>query len=368
MKIAHVVASFPPDIGGMGRVAYDESIELIKRGHEVTVFTLSYPQNQYRDDDQGIKIFRSKPLIRSGIAGLVPGWFKKFNEFDLIHLHYPFYGGAEWVWLSGRPYVTTYHMDASPTLKHRQLVKNVYDRLFAKKIMQKSKRVILVDERHYLAERKFLFPDQSVVIHNGIDTEIFKPQKKILDDLGLGGLEDKKIFLFVGNLLPIKGLSKLLKAWAKFKSSDAHLVVVGGGYREHEYRALAENYGIKNISWLGPCYDYNKIARYYSTAFATVVPSISESFSLVATESMACGTPVIASNLPGMSEKVISGETGFVFKTGDELELLESLVKMMNISTSEREIMSQKCRNLVENKYSLTGHMDKLEKLYREAV
>ncbi|MFA6105190.1 MAG: glycosyltransferase family 4 protein [Patescibacteria group bacterium] len=368
MKIAHVVASLPPDIGGMGRVAYDEASELVKRGHQVTVFTLAYFPYEYKDEKFPFKVVRAKPLVRSGIAGLVPELRQSFHDFDLVHLHYPFYGGAEWVWLSGRPYVVTYHMDASPTLKHRQLVKNVYDRLFAKRIMQKSKRVILVDERHYLAERKFIFPDQSIVIHNGINTEIFKPQTVNLHDLGLGGLENKKIFMFVGNLLPIKGLSKLLKAWHKFNRDDAHLAIVGGGYHEHEYRAEAENLKIKNITWLGACHDPEKMAKFYAAAFAVVIPSISESFSLVATEAMACETPVVSSNLPGMHEKIIDGETGYVFETGNEVDLEKSLKKIISVSHEEKKKMGEKGRKLVLDKFSMQGHMDRLEEVYKEAV
>jgi glycosyltransferase involved in cell wall biosynthesis len=368
MKIAHVVASLPPDIGGMGRVAFDEAYASAANGHDVTVFTLSYYPHSYNDINLPFKVIRARPLLRSGIAGLVPDWRNAFKKFDLIHLHYPFYGGAEWVWMSGKNYVVTYHMDAAPTLKHRQLVKNVYDRLFARRILQKAKRVILVDERHYLADRKFLFPDQSLVIHNGINTDVFKPTVARVEDLGLDEAKNKILYMFVGNLLPVKGLSKLLKAWKKALRSDIHLAVVGGGYHEHELRLEAEQHNIKNITWLGACHDLDKMAKLYSVADCVVVPSLSESFSLVTTEALSCSTPVLSSSLPGMFEKVIDDKTGFTFDPGNEEQMINAINKFANISEEKRKEMGENGRKLVLEKYSMAVHMKKLELLYKEVI
>ena len=147
MKIAHVVATFPPDIGGMGQVAADEARELARRGHDVTVFALSFPLSHYDDSAAPFKIIRSRPLIPGGAAGWVPTWRKKFTGFDLIHLHYPFYGGAESVWMNkdSVPYIITYHMDARPTALFKKPIKLVYDRFLAPRIFSKAKRVIMVD-------------------------------------------------------------------------------------------------------------------------------------------------------------------------------------------------------------------------------
>lgn len=368
MKIAHVVASLPPDVGGMGRVAFDEAYASAKNGHDVVVFTLSYFPYKYDDKDLPFKVIRTRPWLRSGIAGFVPDWRNAFKKFDLIHLHYPFYGGAEWVWMSGRNYVVTYHMDAAPISKHRRFVKNVYDRLLARRILQKAKRVVLVDERHYLADRKFLFPDQSVVIHNGVDTNVFKPVDAKVEDLGLDESSGKILFMFVGNLLPVKGLSKLLKAWKNIKRSDVHLAIVGGGYNEHEFRAEAEEYDIKNISWLGACRDQEKMVKYYSVADCVIVPSLSESFSLVSTEAMSCETPVISSRLPGMIEKVIENVTGFTFDPGNESQIEDVINKFAEMDIDKRKRMGENGRKLVIEKFSMAVHMDRLEVVYKEII
>lgn len=91
MKIAEVVATFPPSIGGMGEVCFNESEELAKRGHEVTVFTLRhFKKKEYTNEKFPFKVVRVRPFLKAGDAGLVPGIFFKLRGFDYIHLHYPF--------------------------------------------------------------------------------------------------------------------------------------------------------------------------------------------------------------------------------------------------------------------------------------
>lgn len=371
MKIAHVVATFPPDIGGMGQVAYDEARELAKRGHDVTVFALSYPLSRYNDAGLPFRIIRSRPLIPGGIAGWVPAWRKKLTGFDLIHLHYPFYGGAESAWMNAGsvPYVATYHMDAQPTIIFKRLIKLLYDRFLAPRILGKARKVILVDDNHYFSLEKKLYPAQKTILSNGIDTEQFKPGAPVPYEFGLDNLAGKRIFLFVGNLLPVKGLSLLIKAWNKLSNDSAHLLIVGGGYHESSYKKLAKKYGVADrIHWQGPCYNKDRLVKYYRTAEAVIVPSYSESFSLVAGEALASARPVIASNVPGMGARVRENETGFLFDAGDERSLLDALEKFLNLTPDQREMFGRNGRELIEKKFSLTKHVDALENIYREAV
>jgi glycosyltransferase involved in cell wall biosynthesis len=366
MRIASVVATLPPDIGGMGQVAFDEVKELTRRGHDVTVFTLSFGGRNYPEFP--FKVVREKPLIKSGAAGLVPRWKEDLKQFDLIHLHFPFYGGAEWVWLSGRPYVVTYHMDAMPDTPFRKLVKVWYDRFFALRILQKAKRVILVDRNHKFDFAKDLFREQVAEVSNGVDTDVFRAQRGDPTSLGLYGLEGKKLYLFVGNLLPVKGLSVLLRA-LKHTKTDVHLIVVGGGYHEHSYRKEAVRLGVMDrVHWVGACYDQKKLAQYYAAAEAVVVPSLSESFSLVAAEAMAMERPVIASNLPGISDRVKQNETGMLFDTGSAEQLSASIDKMAALSPEERAQMGKRGRELVSMTMSLQKHVDALEAIFRSAL
>lgn len=106
MRIAHLVCTFPPYKGGMGNVAFQQAKELVKLGHSVTVFT---PQRSIQlapepllEDEimEGIRVRRIKPWLKAGQGAFLPQFFWLLKEFDIIHLHYPFFGGAEVVWFA----------------------------------------------------------------------------------------------------------------------------------------------------------------------------------------------------------------------------------------------------------------------------
>ncbi|MEK7624978.1 MAG: glycosyltransferase family 4 protein, partial [Patescibacteria group bacterium] len=318
-----------------------------------------------------IKIVRSRPLIPGGAAGWVPAWRKQLAGFDLIHLHYPFYGGAESVWLnSGKvPYIITYHMDAQPTALFKKPIKLIYDRFLAPYIIRGARRVILVDDNHSFSLDKKISSSQKVLLPNGIDIGIFSPGVVSPNEFGLDKLVGKDLFLFVGNFLSVKGLPLLIKAWNKLSDNQAHLLVVGGGHSESSYKKLAEKFGVADrIHWQGPCYDKNRLAKYYRLAAAVIIPSFSESFSLVAGEALASGCPVIASDVPGIRGRVKDGKTGFLFESGAERGLIDALEKFMRLSTAERAGLGSAGRELIVKEFSLKKHTDLLEEVYSGSV
>ena len=382
LRIAHIIAIFPPHVGGMGTVAYEECRRLASLGHEMTVFTLSYPGQHYDDSGVPFRIVRLKPMLRVGDAGWVPGLLGKLQGFDVVHLHYPWYGGAEWVWLAGlfhkQKYVVTYHMDAVPEGWFKKLIQAVYDIFLAKAILGGAAKVFAVSKENFAINRfgKYLSGEKMVELVNGVDTEIFRPQTVDPAEVGLGDWKDKKIILFVGNLLPVKGLDIVLqvfKQWQDEKSPlegglrgmlDQRLLIVGGGYEESRYRKMTTDYGLQTtVRFVGSCTDKKELARYYNVACCAVVPSLVESFSLVAVEALACGIVVVGSNILGIRERIESD--GFLFTAGSVESLKEVLEKVLSLSTEERKVMGERGRKKVVEKYSLEKHMQKLEAAYR---
>jgi glycosyltransferase involved in cell wall biosynthesis len=262
-------------------------------------------------------------------------------------------------------------MDAAPTQVHRWFIQKLYDWTIAKFILRSAEQVLFVDDEQSqkLALRKKLSPNKIVILPNGIDVEIFKPQPVTVKDFTLDDLEGKPIFLFVGNLLPVKGLEVLLKAWSKLENKDAVLLVVGGGYAEERYRKLAGQLALGNrVRWLGSCTDRKKLARYYSLATATIVPSFSESFSLVAAEAAACGSPVIGSDIHGMRARVIPNKTGILFQPKNVASLTQAIQQVLAMSETERKQCGMQGRELIENNFSLPRHVDELEKVYKHLL
>ncbi len=369
MRIAHVVSTFSPQIGGMGSVCADEARSLVALGHEVTVFTLNYGEENYHEHDKVLpfKIIRLKPLVKFGDAGLVPQILGKLkNNFDLIHLHYPFYGGAEWLVFSKTPMVISYHMDAQAR-GLKSAFQKIYDLIWPKFIFNKAKKIILVDPLFRSSKLlQNISEDKIVEINNGIDLDIFKPQPVDLEKLDLSELKNKKIILFVGNILPLKRLDLLIRSLKLINSDDLVLLVVGGGYDSQNCQQLAKDLGVdKHIVFVGPCQDKLRLAQYYNVASCVAIPSDYESFSLVAVEAMACGKPLVVSNLPIFKTKLTSAT---FFEKGSLENLAEALKKVLSLSVEEKRIITDLQIEKVKKDFSQQGHIQKLEDVYNKII
>lgn len=156
MKIAEIISRFPPDVGGMGSVCLQNARELARRGHDVTVFTVDY-KSGYKDENQDFKVVRlSSPFIY-GAGGVFPHLYSKLRSFDLVHLHYPFFGGAEYVYLSsllrGQPYFLTYHCDAFGDSPLRSTIIRAYEALLLKSILHRAGSIGALTREHLQSRR-----------------------------------------------------------------------------------------------------------------------------------------------------------------------------------------------------------------------
>src|SRR3989338_2915406 len=113
MKIAQVVSTYPPYRGGMGKVAHEYTERLRARGHHVHVFTPAYRFSRYDVP----YVHRVPSPVSIGNAGFTPSLFQRLRGFYVVHLHYPFFGGAEPIIVrralrDDQKLVLTYHMDS----------------------------------------------------------------------------------------------------------------------------------------------------------------------------------------------------------------------------------------------------------------
>jgi D-inositol-3-phosphate glycosyltransferase len=251
-------------------------------------------------------------------------------SYDLIHSHY---------WLSGRlavlfaehwgvPMVSMFHTLAK--LKNR-VAESAAEREqevrfeIERRTMAASDRVIAATEidrtqivRHYGQ----LAPIG--VIPGGVDLELFKPRARREARAALGMAADQKTLLFVGRIQRLKGLEILLRAFAQLSDLEARVLIVGGQpTTTHETREitrlqhLAQKLGIAERVTFGGAVSHERLPLYYAAADVTVMPSSYESFGLVAVESLACGTPVVATRVGGLASIVRDGETGFLIPWRD---------------------------------------------------
>ena len=138
-KIAQVVCHLPPDAGGIGMVAHSYADKLAKRGYDVSVFV---PQGK-KDiaKDKRYKVVYLKTFIKSGLGAFVPQLIFKLRKFDIVHLHYPFFGAAGFVALlkmfkkTKQQLVLSYHQDVHLT-GWQGLYERTTRKLFLRKILQ----------------------------------------------------------------------------------------------------------------------------------------------------------------------------------------------------------------------------------------
>jgi glycosyltransferase involved in cell wall biosynthesis len=368
LNIAEVVATFPPYHGGMGYVCYHNSRELARRGHAVTVFTLEHGRLSYDADPHEFSIVRLKTPLLMGDGGIVPQLCCHLKKFDVVHLHYPFYGGAEYValasFLSKIPLLLTYHMDVFGNTTFKRLLIGMYEPLFMKATIGQAGRIGALTREHLNSSKIAGFMDRSRVVEipNGVDEERFRPREKDRALVERHGLEGKTVILFVGNLQPFKGLHLLIEALAGIQDNTVVLLVVGGGYREEEYRRQVRELKLTDrVIFAGPQSPHEDLPAYYNLGDFLVLPSThSEAFPLVVLEAFSSGIPVIVSSLPGPSGIVDNGRDGLIAQAGDVNDLKDKILYLVS-HRDERRTWGDAGREKVLNKYSWSRVGDVLE-------
>jgi D-inositol-3-phosphate glycosyltransferase len=258
------------------------------------------------------------------------------RTYDLLHSHY---------WLSGVaaqrlarrwrvPHVTMFH-----TLAHLKQLANPAEvestlRLeMERHLIQHADRIIATthDERAQMLRHCGATSGRVDVIPCGVDLRRFVAHDRQEARARLGLKVDQPVLLFVGRLDPFKGPDVFLKAAAMMRKK-AQLVIVGGklsGDPEIEkLRQLACDLRIqKRVHFLG-ARPQEELPLIYSAADVTVVPSYHESFGMAAVESLACGTPVVATRAGGLLTVIRHGETGYLVPRcpGFFAERLDSLL------------------------------------------
>ncbi|MFH0865313.1 MAG: glycosyltransferase family 4 protein [Bacteroidota bacterium] len=376
MKIAQIISTFPPYHGGMGYICFHNAIQLARRGHDLTVFTIDYGKMNYNNDPSDFKIVRLKTPLVYGDAGMVPQLYRMLDEFDIIHLHYPFFGAAEYVYLTNifkkKKYFLTYHMDVFGDTNLKKLIIGVYEPLLMKKII-KGAQGICSPGNEYLKSTKAgsIIPWSKVmqVGYGGVDISRYAPRPKDKSLLKKHGLENKTVALFVGNLIPFKGLHILIDAIAEIDDASLALLVVGGGYNEKAYKKQVKNRGVEDrIIFAGPQFPDKKLPDYYNLCDFLVLPSThSESFGLVILEAMASGKPAIVTALPGPSQLINHGVDGLISKTGSYTDLKNNILTLVKHKVQCKK-MGELARNKVIEKYTWKKIGEELEEAFYRII
>lgn len=368
MKIAQITCVFPPYKSGIGNVAYDFSEILAEARNEITVFTPDYGQNI--EEKHNFKVTLLKPWLKMGLGAFLPQLLFKLPNFDIIYLHYPFFGTAEVVWLEKIilpkkfKLIIHFHMDVTGLSLFAKIL-SLPTRIIQNSLFKKVDTITCASldyvKNSRLANIYKKYPAKFKEIPFGVDTDKFFPAIKKDSNI--------KNILFVGALDKahyFKGVNILLKAISELGIKNYELRITGDGDLKSSYEKLAEKLDIKDrVEFLGKASD-EELPKIYQEADLFVLPSINknEAFGLVLLEAMACGVPVIASDLPGVRTVFQDEKQGLLCKPGDVNDLKNKIEKIL-ADEEKRKIMGQEARKLVLEKYSWQEVSKKLNEVIK---
>lgn len=269
------------------------------------------------------------------------------EDYDIIHSHYWLSGlaGAFVKTKLGLPHVHTYH--TLGFMKKRALGRPEHKSRAnsERQIAHISDAIISssAEEKESLVEEYGISPSKVEVVYPGVNPRLFYPgdDRTILKRTDFR--QDDFILLYVGRIEPVKGLAIVIEALKIMEHKNpqlfekSKLLVIGGGNKKEELftneevsriKRQIEQYRFQNkVIFLGSI-DQSQLRKYYSAADALVVPSLYESFGLVTVEALACGTPIIVSQIGKMKSIVKEGKNGFSFRTYDSASLVKSIVNV----------------------------------------
>ena len=293
------------------------------------------------------------PLLPEFVRGVCDYAAGEGLSYDILHSHY---------WLSGWaarelqrswrvPIVHMFHtlgqmknLVAQDT--EQQEASNRAD--VEQEIMTFAERIIAATplDRQQMLRLYEVDEAKIAVIPCGVDLDLFRPISRDQARKELGIPQDRRLLLFVGRLDPVKGLDVLLKAMCELsrqmapcRARDLTLAVIGGDRESHLEALMTDAQCLQEIRrelGLGDLVIFvgsraqEELPYYYSASEVCIMPSLYESFGMVALEAMACGTPVIASNVGGLTYTVRDGETGFLVPEKDPKALAEKLQLLLS--------------------------------------
>lgn len=256
----------------------------------------------------------------------------------------------------------------------RDRMANVFMRHLAKQEKQTARAASLVVtisryslekiQAHYGVE-----PDKVRIVPNGVDTQRFKPQAATGALRRQFGLTDAPCILFVGSLIPRKGLPPLVEAAKKVvaHAKDSQFVIVGEGPLKNQLTAtLKEARLLGNFKFLGNIKE-DMLPEVYNCADVFVLPSIQEGQGIVLLEAQACGKPVVAFDIGGVNEAVCSGETGLLVPRGNADGLADGLIRLL-LDKDLRASMGERGRGFVVENFTWEHCAQGMLGVYREAL
>lgn len=387
------------DAGGMNVYVVETSRRIAEAGIEVEIFTRATtsslppvvelaPGVTVRHVTAGPFEGLTKDQLPGQLCAVTAGLLRAEASrpegwFDLIHSHYWLSGQVGWL-ASERwnvPLVHTMHTMAK--VKNAELADGDTPEpevrvIGEQQVVDAATRLVAntSDEARQLVELYSADPRRVDVVHPGVDLDTFHPGDRAEARRAKGLASDSIVLLFVGRIQPLKAPDVVLNA-AAVMARDPEIrarlrVVVCGGPsgsgldRPNALVDQARALGIHDIVRFEPPGDRQALAAWYRAADITIVPSHSESFGLVAVESQACGTPVVAAAVGGLRTAVADGVSGVLIAGHDPRMYAETVLRLLQEPARMEELCAG--ARMHAARFGWAGTASGLLETYRAAV
>lgn len=215
-----------------------------------------------------------------------------------------------------------------------------------------------------LLEKKGYEEKKIILLPNAVNTDRFFPNSKREISKATTHYNFKLLGLFVGRLVPEKGLDMLLEAWVKAFNTDdnAGLIIVGEGELDQKLKNKVKLYGRTHQIFLpGPT---ENVEQYLNIANYGVLPSLYEGLSNTLLEYMSSGLPVIGSRISGTEDVIAHSKNGWLYTSGNTRELIQCLIELKNKNAKELNRMGELGRAFVKQYAGIDSIVEKLSQLY----
>jgi glycosyltransferase involved in cell wall biosynthesis len=375
---------FIPNSGGIAAHVYELSKNLVKNGNSITVLTINRWNNNftYKKSIEGINVIsflRNIEFFGKIFSGLILLFLVLYHliinkkKYDLIHWHG--FKGIEFV--------------VMVILKFVFGVKNVwtnhtshYIQAYNKKKFSELNRLLIIPDWIIAPSRELAIKSAKNVnfeekrvsyVFNGVDVNKFKPKgknKNLLNDFNLN--EETKIIISTRRFETKNGLRYLVKAIPKVIKvfPESRFIFIGDfeGPIELSDKNYIINYVKKyqlnnNVIFTGNILNEN-LVEYYSIADLTVLPSLIEAVSISGLESIACGVPIVGSNVGGISEIIQNGKNGFLTEPGNSNDIANKIINLLK--SSDLFQMKINARDIAVNKFCWKNISYEVENVYEK--
>lgn len=373
MRVAHVTSYFDPHVGGVETHVRELARALRRLGVDVTVITADTEGAGPRGEFAGVEVVRvaprstlfKTPSMPAAVEALASG------KFDLVHSHSPpplaAYRAAKGARRARVPHVLTFHCDPEIPLPFGGLIADAYRLTLGRATLRRTDRLVSTTAS-YASTSRYLWNYSPTVVPNGVDASFFRPGRPSEGVASkLPGAPGFRI-LFVARLVQHKGVEQIIDAM-RLLAPPASLLVAGDGDRRRVLEARARaSPAADRIFFLGPI-PLADLPDIYRACDVFVLPSVSrlEAFGIVALEAMACGLPVVASNIPGVREVVSDGVEGLLANPLDTKDFADAIHELL-VNPLKRADLGRNGRAKVIREFTWERVADRVMEIYESLL